>query len=455
MKVPLKLCKNAAQKITPPQNNNNKITVIHGYKSQLPIVIPQKSQTKDGNALDGHKTVNISPKSGITITRIRDTGNSHANLATTNTSSTTAKTKPDAVTIASKINQIIISPSKKVTPNTSAQSSLLRPAKRINPTKVSDSVMIRASSMEKSSDSDMLSRDSLSAANDETVLPMANGTKEPQKGDKQSENNSRRKIDPKQKTVIHDDYKLLIETCSSVDPSEDMKKIVTKLEKYYQRAHPKYVNSKSFLKLVKSVVDEIKANPKLLYIKVNTLLLELRTRRVVENVSVEGEANDEPEVDEKTEQRITQLSKALQKAKRYIRKYEEAEVDWNDEGNSMYMIAERYKQRACAIYEKLCDLTGESRTAERIVKKPIKFTGTKYPQFNRKLEKFVNETKSFPDMFDVLRIMDHCNKNYDYRMNKEDRKRIGGCLISCWLIGIESTNNNDFMHLIYSHACLS
>lgn len=456
---PSNLNKNAAQKSAQPQNNN-KITVIHAYKPQLAI---PKPQSKDGNSLDGHKTVNISPKSGITITRIKDPGNSHVNLVTTNTSSTTVKTKPDAVTIASKINQITISPTKNVmvinkvtpkttTPKTTTPSSLLRPTKRIHPTKVSNSVIIRASSMEKSSDSDVLSRDSLSAANDENVSHnLANGTNKPQIENDQQ----RRKIDTKQKTVIHDDYKLLIDTCRSVDKTEDMNKIVTKLEKYYQRAHPEYVNSKSFRKLSKSLADEIKANPKLLYIKLETLIMELKTRRMVESVNVESEATDEPEIDEKTKKRITQLSDALQKLKKRIRQSEEAEVDWNDELNSKYLITERYKKRACQIYEKLCDITGESRTAERIVKKPIKFTGTEYPQFNRKLEKFVNETKSFPDMFDVLRIMDHCNKNYGYRMDEKKRKHVGECLDSMMLFFYSPYDHLIIKLIIFLYICSS
>lgn len=35
------------------------------------------------------------------------------------------------------------------------------------------------------------------------------------------------------------------------------------------------------------------------------------------------------------------------------------------------------------IYEKICDLTGESKYAERIVKKPISFKGTSYVELNK------------------------------------------------------------------------
>lgn len=133
-------------------------------------------------------------------------------------------------------------------------------------------------------------------------------------------------------------------------------------------------------------------------------------------------------------------------------------MDWDDEINSNFLIMERYKKRACEIYTKICLLTGknilffisfacyickfilkfmkhhfccangllgENTNAERLVKKPIRFRGTEYREFNRKLEKFVNETQAFPDRYDVKRILEYCNKEFDYCLNKDTMDIVG------------------------------
>lgn len=125
------------------------------------------------------------------------------------------------------------------------------------------------------------------------------------------------------------------------------------------------------------------------------------------------------------ERQIQKLSDSLRAIRRRIRKYEEREVNWDEESQSSYLLVERQKQKAIDIFEKLCDLTGESRDAERIIKNPIRFTGTDYEEFNRTLEQFVNDRNEFPDIFDVERMIDDCNVQFNYRMSAAMRKDIG------------------------------
>lgn len=422
-----------------PQNNNNKpkITVIQGYKQQT---LNAHFPVKDAKSLD--KPGNLSP--GITITPIGNT-NSHGNFNMSNKSLLLTKPKSTIPPTLAK-PYVTIPPNNNATVAPVKAASLSRPAKRVNPTKISDSVTNRASSIEKSSDSDMLSRDSSVAANDEGVAQnQANGTNIQSK-DIDEPPSKRPKTSNvgnvcNEKTPIHDDYKELMDACKAAEKSDEMTKVIAKLVKYYHRAHPDYVRSKSFLKLVKNVTNDIKAQPTLVYIKITSLLEELRTRRSEEDVSAEPPvaaaatttmttptATENPkdaEVNEKRTKKIQKLSNALYTLQKRIRKSEEAEVDLDDEYNSNYLLTERFKKRAFEIYSKLCDLTGESRHAERIIKKQIKFNGTRFKEFNKKLEKFVNETKAFPDMFDVLRIIDYCNKEYKYRMSSDTRKTVG------------------------------
>ena len=76
------------------------------------------------------------------------------------------------------------------------------------------------------------------------------------------------------------------------------------------------------------------------------------------------------------------------------------------------------------IYEKICDLTGESKYAERIVKKPISFKATAYPEFNKTIEKLINKSNAFPDFRDILKCLDFCNKKHTFKLKPDDMKKI-------------------------------
>jgi hypothetical protein len=103
---------------------------------------------------------------------------------------------------------------------------------------------------------------------------------------------------------------------------------------------------------------------------------------------------------------------------------EEVEVDWEDDDNSAYLKKVRFEKRACEIYHKICEITGESTHAHRIVKKPISFKGTDFPEFNKQLQKIVNKKNAFPNFRDVLKSLDFCNKKHNYRLSQDQLKYI-------------------------------
>lgn len=199
--------------------------------------------------------------------------------------------------------------------------------------------------------------------------------------------------------------------------------------------HPDFINSRSFGKTVTATIAEIESNPKFVWKSISNVLEELNIRRksgqtVMTNESVASTGN------ERRDGQIKRLNKALYVLKKKIAKLEESEVDLNDESNSLYILTERYKKRACEIYEKICDITGESKHAHRQVKKPITFNGTKYPQFNKTMQSFVNKTGAFPDLFDVLRILEHCNQQYNLKLGRDEIKAICES-ISCSILSIK------------------
>lgn len=281
--------------------------------------------------------------------------------------------------------------------------------KRITPVTVSNVVLKPVVG----NDSDTLSKDSFATIEDRVASDNDINEQPPTK---------RKKIE---KTPLNEAFIKLLDACRAADQTTDMERLINrKLIRYYQSVHPDFVNSKSFCKNVLAVAADIQADPSLVYIKINGIMEELNIRRksgetVVTNEEVISTG------DERKDHQIRKLNRALYLLKKKIAQLDEAEVNWDEEQNSTFIILERYKKRAWEIFEKICDITGESKNAQRLVKKPIKFRGTKYPEFNRTLQAFVNDTQMFPDMFDVLRCLEHCNLQYSYGMTKDQCKAIG------------------------------
>lgn len=337
------------------------------------------------------------------------------------TSSPTISPKITQTTNSIEISPILTIP-KMTPPKSSSGVSSTSPAssatslkgmtiKRITPVTVSNVV-----SKQTSTDSDVLRKDSSTTIDIQAVSD--NGVNE------RTPSQKRPKIE---KTPINEAFTELLDACRAADQTNDMEKLIkNKLIRYYQSVHPDFVNSKSFCKHALAVAAEIRAQPNFVYMKLSGILEELNNRRKSGETVVTNEETTSTG-DERKDHQIRKLNKALYLIKKKIAELDEAEVDWDDEQNSTFMLLEAHKKRAWQIFEKICDITGESKNAQRLVKKPIKFKGTKYPQFNRTLQTFVNDSQMFPDMFDVLRCLDHCNTKYDYGMSKEECKAIGKC----------------------------
>ncbi|XP_058818229.1 daxx-like protein isoform X2 [Topomyia yanbarensis] len=227
-----------------------------------------------------------------------------------------------------------------------------------------------------------------------------------------------------EKNPIGKEFAELLDACRKADGSPEMELLIQKkLVKYYECVHPDFINSKSFKKTLAAVTADVTATPELVYLKLASIVEELNIRRKSRN-SVMTNENVTSTGSEKKDNQIRRLNRALYILKKRIAKLEEMEVDFEEDINSAYMMEERYKKRAFEIYEKICDITGESKHAHRIVRKPVHFDGTHYPEFNRTIQTFVNRTNTFPDFFDVLKCLQHCNTQYGYRMKRDEMTKI-------------------------------
>lgn len=228
------------------------------------------------------------------------------------------------------------------------------------------------------------------------------------------------------KTPLSENFNALLKACREADSTATMQKLIDKrLIKYYQGAHPEFVNSPAFNETVSAATGQIKDNPKMVYYHLKGIVEELDMRRknysaVIENDQVEAPVTG----DQKTDIKLRKLTLALTKCKKKIKELEEAEVDFDDEHNSNYILAERFKERAVKIYEKICDLTGENKNANRAVYRSIKFRETNFKEFNHAVQDWCNRVRQFPDFKDIYKIMDHCSSQFQYGLTKEQQKQV-------------------------------
>ncbi|XP_017153991.1 proteoglycan 4 isoform X2 [Drosophila miranda] len=291
-------------------------------------------------------------------------------------------------------------------------------------------------------------------------LPETTSTKQPsEKKPSEKQPSEKKPTPPREKPAERDpfvpEYAALLKLCAETDKSKEMTKLIeTKLTKYYYSVHESFVRSRGFRKLLESAMERIKAESDLVYMHLSGVVDELKARRKAKVVTTSepepeeapvkevapinpstratleagkeskqereqqheqkpndaGQESVSPAIDKRTDERIRRMNIALHRINKRIQALENSEVDWDDDDNSSYLTVERYKKRACEIYEKICDLTGESKSAFRQLKQPIRFEDSPYPQFNRMLSSFVNRMQEFPDYHDVLQLLEHCNK---------------------------------------------
>lgn len=259
------------------------------------------------------------------------------------------------------------------------------------------------------------------AASSTSTITTTNMTDVPKKDEKPPPSVNREMNQP---------FKDLLEVCKASDQSKDMNLITTKLVKYYQRVHPDFVNSLSFIRCVEKATADIKSQPAQVFWLLRTIVEELQIRQGGTSIADDGEIvteNNEAVTtgDPRIDKKLYKLNKCLYITQKKIEKLREQDAMWEEENNSSYLMISRFEKRAVKIYEKICELTGESTDANRRVKKPIKFNKTKYTEFNKSLQSWYNKTLKFPDFYDVLKVLEYCNSQYDYGLKGDGLKVVG------------------------------
>ncbi|XP_032775632.1 death domain-associated protein 6 isoform X2 [Strigops habroptila] len=94
-----------------------------------------------------------------------------------------------------------------------------------------------------------------------------------------------------------------------------------------------------------------------------------------------------------------------------IRRLQERELDLAelDSEDSAYLQESRLKRRMMRIFQRLCELKRCSSLTGRVLEQRIPYRGTRYPEVNRRIERFINRPEVFPDYSDILKVIQKAN----------------------------------------------
>lgn len=266
-----------------------------------------------------------------------------------------------------------------------------------------------------------------------------------------------------------------LEACRSRDPGKDMEIIISKFRKRYSNLEPPYAKSGSFIQLLRNKKNLILCNKSKLYLHISEVMDEMKAKQCKKRAALrekkqrgsrplahdksnqrlsdipEEDAVDEEDsenLDIRDQERLESLDKAMRRCERYIIKCEEAEVDFDDENDSNYIMAEKYKERMVQLYNKYCEITGQIADAARPYLRPKNLDVTPLATLNNAITSFINMkitkmnrsmvTKSknsrpqnltdaliFPDYEDILECVKKCNEAENLQLNRNKVADIG------------------------------
>lgn len=96
----------------------------------------------------------------------------------------------------------------------------------------------------------------------------------------------------------------------------------------------------------------------------------------------EGEGETELLLSDKSKKHLKKLEKALDSCARKIQKYEEAEIDWDKDDESNFIMADKLKKRYMEIYHKIAHYKKKAINFERKCDKKFVYSDSKYPDIS-------------------------------------------------------------------------
>ncbi|XP_031468246.1 death domain-associated protein 6-like, partial [Phasianus colchicus] len=222
-----------------------------------------------------------------------------------------------------------------------------------------------------------------------------------------------------------------LELCSAL--TEEHPEVLPFLSSRHQKASSDFLSSAEFRNILARCLARVRARRTKVYVYINELCTVLKAHTLRRKLSLAsappgappspppsaaaaaasssrgspdpGPAAPRPAGGSKRQ--IRYLENLLRVYTGEIRRLQERELDLAelDSEDSSYLQESRLKRKMMRIFQRLCELKQCSSLTGRVIEQRIAYRGTRYPEVNRRIERFINRPEAFPDYSDILKVI--------------------------------------------------
>ncbi|XP_066256755.1 death domain-associated protein 6-like [Euwallacea similis] len=204
---------------------------------------------------------------------------------------------------------------------------------------------------------------------------------------------------PESRALLEAFLEIVKESLKSSTFEEMLPTKVPILEKYFKKS-ASHVNETMFQNLLKHNIESIKKAPnsgaaKMAVIAFHKIFSHLKSHITATSIMVEEEHLP----------KVKKLEKIMKLLRKKIKHLEAAEVEFEEDGNSSYMILDRYQSRLKKVYAKYCVYIKRNPFSGRPVYDRISFVQSKYNEINQALSKKYNNSVHFPTYYEFEKFI--------------------------------------------------
>ncbi|KAJ0055255.1 hypothetical protein NL108_013558, partial [Boleophthalmus pectinirostris] len=275
--------------------------------------------------------------------------------------------------------------------------------------------------------------------------------------------------------------------------TQDCPEVITFLKTKHTKASPSFLSSVEFRNFLGRCLTRAQANSSKTFVYINELCTLLRQHGVKKRQSLSkpelskstsnalfsgskpedkaeaAEEEEQPstsgvhedsESDRKTARKsrkqIAYLENLLKVYNDEIRRLQEADLSLDDLGaeDSLYIQEHKLKRKMMKIYEKLCELKGCSTLTGRVMEQRISYSGSRYPEINKRIEKFINSPEARetpPDYPDIYQQVVRANERYNLCLSRKQLVEIAKEAFRDTASRIQDRRHLDLVYNFGSH----
>ncbi|XP_072213865.1 LOW QUALITY PROTEIN: death domain-associated protein 6-like [Excalfactoria chinensis] len=227
-----------------------------------------------------------------------------------------------------------------------------------------------------------------------------------------------------------------LQLCGSL--TEEHPEVLPFLSNRHHKASPILFHQAEFRNVLSRCLNRIRSRPNKIYVYINELCTVLKAHTPKEETqlapgtaptSSSSSSSSHPEPGSEpassrpmggSKRQISYLENLLRVYTGEIRRLQEKELDLNelDSEDSSYLQESRLKRKMMRIFQRLCELKRCSSLTGRVIEQRIAYRGTRYPEVNRRIERFINRPEVFPDYTDILKVIQKASVRYSLGLTR-------------------------------------